>query len=202
MEHFMEMKTKYYNVRKTLLDMLTDRKYIIPKSLYVGFNEFSVIYDNYNFDLKVKHLVDDSLIIVTFFTDFKNFTKKDFYTMINKLYEEYDTDTKIIIVLREKCNQTTMKELLLEKNKNIEIFIIDRLLFNITKHELVPKHELLSKSEIEELLKKYRCTVNQLPKVFKTDPISKYYGAKTGDVFKIYRNSSSLGKTIAYRYVK
>lgn len=200
MDYHYEMKNKYYKVRKTLLEMLTDRNYIIPKSLFVGFNEFSAIYDNNNFDLNVEHSKTGNDIYVTFFTELKNFTKKDFYTIIGNL--DVAENTNIIVVLREKCNQTIIRELALDKNKNIEIFTIDRLLFNITKHVLVPKHELLTKEEIKEILKKYKCTVNQLPKVFKTDPISKYYGAKVGDVFRIYRKSSSVGEKIAYRYVK
>ena len=62
--------------------------------------------------------------------------------------------------------------------------------------------ELLDEKEKKELLIKYKCTVNQLPKIFKTDPISRYFGAKTGDIFRIYRNSCSVGEKIGYRYVK
>ena len=36
----------------------------------------------------------------------------------------------------------------------------------------------------------------------KTDPISKYYGAKKGDIFKIIRNSPTSGKYVCYRCVK
>ena len=200
MDYHQRMKNKYFKVRKTLLEMLEDRHYNVPKSLYVGFNEFSAIYDNNNFDFTVEHSETNNQMYITFFTELKNFTKKDFYNVISKL--DLDNESSVIIVLRDKCNQTIMKELLLEKNKNIEIFIIDRLLINITKHDLVPKHELLSKDEIKDLLIKYKSTINQLPKVFKTDPISRYYGAKTGDIFRIYRKSNSMGEKVAYRYVK
>ena len=200
MEYHLEIKNKYFNVRKTLLEMLIDRKYNVDKSLFISFNEFSLIYETFNFDFNVVSKDNSHTMYITFFTDIKNFTKKDFYNTINKI-DRNDGD-KIIIILREKCNQTIIKELNLAKNKNIEIFTINILQFNITKHELIPKMELLNDQEKKELLIKYKCTVNQLPKIFKTDPITKYFGAKTGDIFKIYRNSKSVGEKIGYRYVK
>jgi len=37
-------------------------------------------------------------------------------------------------------------------------------------HVLVPKHELLSKKDLEKLLEKYNITLLQLPKISKGDP--------------------------------
>lgn len=39
---------------------------------------------------------------------------------------------------------------------DIQIFFQQELLVNITEHELVPKHQVLTDSERSELLKKYR----------------------------------------------
>jgi DNA-directed RNA polymerase I, II, and III subunit RPABC1 len=40
-----------------------------------------------------------------------------------------------------------------------------------------------------------------LPKILGSDPVSKYFGARKGQVFKITRNSESSGKTVYYRVV-
>ena len=45
------------------------------------------------------------------------------------------------------------------------MFIQDELLVNITKHELVPKHMVLTDAEKNELLKRYRAKAEQLPKI-------------------------------------
>ena len=69
------------------------------------------------------------------------------------------------------------------------------------EHELVPKHEILSKEEEEELLKKLNTTKKHLPKILSTDPIVKALGAKKGDIIRITRKSVYAGEYYYYRVV-
>jgi DNA-directed RNA polymerase subunit H len=73
--------------------------------------------------------------------------------------------------------------------------------FNILEHELVPKHKILSEKEKENVLKKYRATLRQLPRILSSDPVVKAIGAKPGDVIKIIRKSPVSGESIYYRVV-
>jgi len=86
--------------------------------------------------------------------------------------------------------------------KNIEIFLKKNMIFNITHHILVPKHTILSIEEEKELLDKYSTTKSKLPKIFKSDPITKYYGAKPDQIFKILRKSPEVGESVYYRLVR
>ena len=72
---------------------------------------------------------------------------------------------------------------------------------NILEHELVPKHEILSPEEAEEVLKRLNIQPTQLPWISVDDPVVKAIGAKPGDIIKIIRKSPTAGETIAYRYV-
>ena len=72
---------------------------------------------------------------------------------------------------------------------------------DITKHELVPKHILLTDKEKEELLKRYGITLRQLPRMSTSDPIAKLLNCKIGDVVKIIRKSETAGETDYYRVV-
>ena len=71
----------------------------------------------------------------------------------------------------------------------------------ILNHALVPKHEILSKNDADELMKKLGITKEQFPKINRTDPTVEAIGAKKGDIIKIARDSLITGKAVSYRIV-
>jgi DNA-directed RNA polymerase I, II, and III subunit RPABC1 len=87
------------------------------------------------------------------------------------------------------------------KNINIEYFKKSELMVDKISHVLVPKHELISDEEKKELLKIYKIKDMHVPKIYSTDQIAKYFGAKRGQVFKITRNTETSGESIYYRIV-
>ena len=73
--------------------------------------------------------------------------------------------------------------------------------FDIMKHELVPLHKIISDKEHDELLKKYKITPDQLPKILDTDPVVVSMGAKPGQIIKVIRKSQTAKEAVAYRLV-
>jgi DNA-directed RNA polymerase subunit H len=71
----------------------------------------------------------------------------------------------------------------------------------VEKHELVPKHILLSEREKEGLLEKYGIALRQLPRISIEDPAVKNINGKIGDVVKITRKSPTAGETLYYRVI-
>ncbi|MBN1896998.1 MAG: DNA-directed RNA polymerase subunit H [Candidatus Aenigmarchaeota archaeon] len=72
---------------------------------------------------------------------------------------------------------------------------------DITKHELVPKHEILKDAEKKAVLEKYGVTESQLPKIRSSDPVIEMIGAVPGQVIKITRKSQTAGEADYFRLV-
>ncbi len=71
----------------------------------------------------------------------------------------------------------------------------------VPNHVYVPKHEIMTKKEAEQVLKEYNCNATELPLIFVTDPAIIGLGVKPGDMIKITRKSGTSGISLYYRYV-
>lgn len=85
---------------------------------------------------------------------------------------------------------------MVKKEKTVEKEVVD-----ITEHVLVPKHEVLSPEEAEELLRRYGVSRDKLPYIHPSDPMVKRLKAKSGDIIKITRRSETAGEAVYYRVV-
>ena len=196
-------KKNLYKVRQTLIEMITDRGYNIPESEMISFEEFVIKYNNRNLDIYINDEFKNKKIYVYFHNDLKNFSKADLKNIMQKVSNQYeDEDINLILILKDKENSAISKELTKEIYKNVEIFLRKNMMFNITKHEYVPKHIILTKEEEDELLEKYNTTKGKLPKISKSDPIAKYYGMKSDQICKIIRKSPEVGEYPYYRLVR
>jgi DNA-directed RNA polymerase subunit H len=71
----------------------------------------------------------------------------------------------------------------------------------LSDHRLVPKHEILPKEKVEEVLSKYGIELNKLPIILRDDPIVKELKAERGDLIRIVRQSPTAGESIYFRVV-
>ena len=71
----------------------------------------------------------------------------------------------------------------------------------VPNHVYVPKHEIMTKKEAEQVLKQFNCNATELPLIFVTDPAIIGLGVKPGDMIKITRKSGTSGESFYYRYV-
>jgi DNA-directed RNA polymerase subunit H (RpoH/RPB5) len=171
--------------------MLADRKFALD-----GLNTslvYEVIKSNSNkqgFEITI----DTRLKIIYYLSN------KFKWSELKKFFDEETAYDLYILVVVDKISQNNLKQIN-ALNINIQIFDIKELQFNITKHILVPKHEVVSdQEEIKTILQNY-CLKSkfQLPHILKTDPVSRYLGLRNGDIVRITRTSPTAGEYIVYR---
>jgi DNA-directed RNA polymerase subunit H (RpoH/RPB5) len=126
--------------------------------------------------------------------------------MIDDLYILTETLKKtdtLFIIIKDEMNETLINEI-----KHIweseEIFIvienIKRLQFNILKHVLVPSHNILTISQVNEVMKRYNITDTiQFPDISRFDPVARAIGIRPGQVCHIVRPSKTAVQTDYYR---
>jgi len=71
----------------------------------------------------------------------------------------------------------------------------------IPDHIYVPKHEIMTKEEAEQVLENYHTKPTEMPLIYVSDPAIRGLGVKPGDMMRITRKSSTAGESIYYRYV-
>ena len=194
-----------FRAYNTMLELLEDRRYMVDDSYKIeDIFQFYNLLKETQIEIFCKHKEDISKqIFIRFFTEGKNFQKKDLISIVQTALEKTENpNLSIILVLEDKPNSTVLKEMGRTEFKNVEIFTTKQLSINITKHSFVPKHSVLTDDEVKELLKTYQCTKSQLPRLDKKDPVACYYGMKSGDVCKIERPSETTGIYYYYRLVR
>lgn len=114
-------------------------------------------------------------------------------------YLDNESKFNYIIIVGEITSRA--QQTLRENYKNIEIFLKKEMMFNLVESIYVPKHKLLSQEEADKLIKEYGLQKKELPRIFVTDPVSRYYNAKLGQIFRIIRPSETSGIVHYYRIV-
>ena len=71
----------------------------------------------------------------------------------------------------------------------------------VPDHIYVPKHEIMTKKDAEQVLEKFNTKATEMPLIFVTDPAIVGLGVKPGDMIKITRKSPTAGESTYYRYV-
>jgi DNA-directed RNA polymerase subunit H (RpoH/RPB5) len=109
---------------------------------------------------------------------------------------------RVIVISREIPQPGTVQTIAKENDdKDIQFFSIKQLQYNISRHHLVPKHELIKDpAEIQRILQAFQVKSRlQMPIILRTDPMARYLDAKPGQLFRITRPSPSAAEYVSYR---
>ncbi|KAG7958829.1 hypothetical protein I3843_10G038400 [Carya illinoinensis] len=197
---------RYYLARRTVMEMLRDRGYVVPNSeVELSLQDFRDIHGQ-NPDLERLRisttLRSDPLkrILVIFCGPSVvkvHMIRSIAYQIVNK-----DTLGGLILIVQNHITAQALKAVDLFPFK-AEIFQITDMLVNITKHVLKPKHRILTDLEKQRLLEKYNIEEKQLPRMLRKDAIARYYGLEKGQVVKVsYGGENEITEShVTYRCV-
>ena len=209
-----------FRVYKTVVKMLRKRKYLITED--AGASTYEEFLEKYSESTVPSASGDDSVVnretltllasalddpndrIFVFFPQDPKVGIKPIRVYSERMKSQ--TVRRAILVVQENLTpfaKTAISELSNDPDGKylVEYFNQNELLIDITEHELVPKHEVLTPEEKDQLLKRYKLEETQLPRMQTGDPIARYFGLQIGDVVKIIRPSETAGRYVTYRIV-
>lgn len=195
---------RYYLSRRTVLEMLRDRGYLVPESeIELSLEDFRNKYtqdpDVDRLSISALHKSDPSDKVRVIYCA-PIVVKVNTIRVVATKIMDGDTLSRLILIVQNQITSQAMKTLELFKFK-VEIFQITDLLVNITKHLLKPQHRVLTAEEKQRLLKKYSIEEKQLPRMLGKDAIARYYGFEKGQVLKVTYNSDITEQHVTYRCV-
>ncbi|XP_022638649.1 DNA-directed RNA polymerases II and IV subunit 5A [Vigna radiata var. radiata] len=182
-----EEVSRLFRIRKTVMQMLRDRGYLVEDfEINVSKHEFKSKYGERK-DLFIHKSKKDNSNdrIYVFFPN-----EATFNVGILNIYYNFMASTKVwraILVTQMSLNHYFRKCINgLSSIFYLEVFQEAELLVNIKEH-ILPEHQILPEAEKKTLVEKYTVKEIQIPRVQVTDPVARYYGLKRGQVVKIIR---------------
>ncbi|CAK9206018.1 hypothetical protein BDL97_15G037100 [Sphagnum fallax] len=200
-----EQSTRLYRIRKTVMEMLRDRDYVVAE-FELAFTK-EAFREKYGDEPKREDLViqkpkrsNTAEHIFVFFPEEAKVGVKTIKTYAERMKAE-NVHRAILVVQQNLTPFARQCVSEMSSKYHLEVFQEAELLVNIKDHVLVPAHEVLSPEEKKTLLERYTVKETQLPRMQESDPVSRYYGLKRGQVVKIIRPSETAGRYVTYRFV-
>ena len=203
---------KLFKSRSVIIDMLEMRGFDVEPYRNFSLNEIEAMFkatekkttaELGSLDMTVVNSLGGKLYIKYLLAS--KLRTSNFKTLIDEMLEGLlHNGDEIIFILKDNVNNMDTFDSMLEgylavNNVYIQIFSLDNLMFNITKHELVPKMRIISPTEKESVLERFSATPGQMPQILKSDPQAKFLGVRKGDMCEIIRASETAGNSITYR---
>ncbi|XP_020864571.1 DNA-directed RNA polymerases I, II, and III subunit RPABC1 isoform X1 [Phascolarctos cinereus] len=180
---------RLWKIRKTIMQLCHDRGYLVTQDeLDQTLEEFKAQFGDKpsegrprrtDLTVLVAHNDDPTDQMFVFFPEEPKVGIKTIKMYCQRMQEE--NITRALIVVQQGMTPSAKQSLVDMAPKYIlEQFLQQELLINITEHELVPEHVVMTKEEVTELLARYKLRENQLPRIQAGDPVARYFGIKRG----------------------
>ena len=211
--------SKCFNVYKTTLEMLEDRKYKVDeKHKKMEFEIFKELYEMDSIDINL-----DNKVYISFYNKTLGTSQLD--KLVTGLLEKTENDDLhvIVVLLTESKPSHTVEKLLHTKDyRNVELFHYNKLIFNITRHDVIGADiKVLEDDELSNVLTGYdNLSAEQradleakelgerndrlkrhFPHIPVNDAVCRYFNAQKGQVLEVKGRSLASAVVTTYRLV-
>ena len=112
--------------------------------------------------------------------------------IVNDFLSSYEDNHKVIIF----DGMTDKVYNVLSKKKHIEVFDRDYFMIDLMSYECAPiSCKIVSEKDIEYI------TNAKLPKIYKSDPLTRYYNGEKGEIMKIINPSVNNSRDVIYKKI-
>lgn len=213
-----------YKARQTIARMLSKRGYANFGGSVLDENiqqfQHKYVYSGYpDRDMLTILASKNTSSIIVLFIDESGFRLGDCETKVNAIWEanreNYSMNAECfklhwLLVYKAPVTQKLKHQvadwMVNVKRLKIELFSEHELLFDVTDHVDIPRHQRLNRAQVMELVQRLKIgndttAVQKLPKLRKDDMIARFYDFDKGDVVEIKKHSPIMGETLFYRVV-
>lgn len=204
--------------RENIIDMLNNRGYNIDEHLtfdeffeWAGDDNEATIKESMTITEK-KQLpkgIDEIMMVFWCLEDKLGDNIQKYITKlgISDTYEcKPNTLTKSIIIVELGVTPSTKSEIktLQKRGIHIDVFTLQEMQINVTKHFYVPLHTICSFKEKKKIMKEYAITKKDFPEICVTEPTIKHLCVPKGTLIRITEPSTTqIGEfSITFRLVR
>lgn len=170
--------TTSYNV---VLDLLHDRGYTNIKECVDSEDEFYSVLNEQDM-ITLNATSEEKYCFVFWFS--KPIELNRMKKVIKIIDEVKTTKRKKGILISLGWTPKVKNIVTVEQSELFDVFTLEEMQYNPTKHLLVPEQKVLTDEEKVEFLETYDLKQEQLPKIHVTDRIACWYDWKIGDVVR------------------
>ena len=197
--------SRIYTSRYNLLKQLEQRGYSVSEYLGFSVNDIQIMTDNDARDMLVSNSKGHKVYIKYHLKkSLRPNTIKDLVEDSYDIEEELKRETDQIIILAKSdpndAIRGTLTQLYDIEGYFVSVYSIQRLMFNVLEHDLVPEFTILSSDEKKALYDELNImSDSQLPEMSRFDPVSLAIGFRPGNVCRILRKSKTAITSVYYR---
>lgn len=192
-------------IKLNTLKMINDRGYSITQAERLSWSPMQIMANLYNIaqekncslaEAASENFHKDEYIVNIIFLD-RNYDfvkQKDKMISTDQIKEVLDkySNVHLIVILPFKLSPQAKKETL---KSTAEIFTYEDLVFDIPRHRLYMRHEVVSLQEFQEC-SGFCQRPQDLPRLLSSDAVGRWFGFHVGSIIKIHRPEGYV-----FRYV-